>query len=112
MNDFCRDLNARIKHLPRLDSNNYIDEIINLLTWAHHRFLWIHPFDDYNGRIARLLNNVILLNQNLPPMELKIETSKARQKYVRALKHADQGDYRGLKQLIEQSFIEAIEQIK
>lgn len=28
---------------------------------AHHRFLWIHPFLDGNGRVARLMSHAILL---------------------------------------------------
>lgn len=29
---------------------------------AHHRLLWIHPFLDGNGRVARLMSHAILLN--------------------------------------------------
>lgn len=29
---------------------------------AHHRLLWIHPFLDGNGRVARLLSHAVLLN--------------------------------------------------
>jgi len=29
--------------------------------WAHHRLLWIHPFMDGNGRVARLMSHAILL---------------------------------------------------
>ena len=28
---------------------------------AHHRFLWIHPFYDGNGRVARLMSHAMLL---------------------------------------------------
>ena len=28
---------------------------------AHHRLLWIHPFLDGNGRVARLLSHAMLL---------------------------------------------------
>ncbi len=28
---------------------------------AHHRFLWIHPFADGNGRVARLMSHAVLL---------------------------------------------------
>jgi Fic family protein len=27
---------------------------------AHHRLLWIHPFADGNGRVARLLSHALL----------------------------------------------------
>ncbi len=29
---------------------------------AHHRFLWIHPFLDGNGRVARLMSHALLLD--------------------------------------------------
>lgn len=29
---------------------------------AHHRFLWIHPFMDGNGRVARLMSHAVLHN--------------------------------------------------
>ena len=29
---------------------------------AHHRLLWIHPFIDGNGRVARLMSHAMLLN--------------------------------------------------
>jgi len=28
---------------------------------AHHRLLWIHPFEDGNGRVARLMSHAVLL---------------------------------------------------
>ena len=33
---------------------------------AHHRLLWIHPFLDGNGRVARLISNTIL-NETINP---------------------------------------------
>ena len=35
-------------------------ETIIALPAAHHRFLWIHPFLDGNGRVARLMSHAIL----------------------------------------------------
>lgn len=42
------------------------DEQIELLAWMMHQFLLIHPFFDYNGRIARLLGQLFLLQHKLP----------------------------------------------
>ena len=41
-------------HLSRTDS------ILGAAT-AHHRLLWIHPFLDGNGRVARLMSHAMLL---------------------------------------------------
>jgi Fic family protein len=36
-------------------------ETITGVAAAHHRLLWIHPFADGNGRVARLMSHAILL---------------------------------------------------
>ena len=48
----------------------------------------IHPFDDGNGRTARLITNYVLLRRNLPPMVIK---SDHRDRYIGALQNADLG---------------------
>jgi len=111
MVDYCRDLKERLKHLPAFNQPDFVKELINLLAWTHHRFLWIHPFKDYNGRIARLLINVILLNLNLPPIELKVETKNGRKRYVAALKQADAGDNSALTKLIHEAIEETSREI-
>jgi Fic family protein len=37
-------------------------EKILALAASHHRLLWIHPFSDGNGRVARLMSHAITLN--------------------------------------------------
>jgi len=112
MEDFTKDLQTRIKHLPKIENENFLDKLIALIAWAHHRFLWIHPFQDYNGRIGRLLNNIILLNLDLPPIELQVETVSGRKKYVRALQNADNHDYTKLEKIIRSAINEAAEELK
>jgi len=36
-------------------------------TWFHHAFTTIHPFQDGNGRVARLLSSLILIKHGLFP---------------------------------------------
>lgn len=111
MVEFTEDLNFRIKHLPKIDDENFPGELVSLLAWAHHKFMWIHPFQDYNGRIGRLLNNVILLNLNLPPIELKVETTSGRKKYVESLQLADNHDYSQLEKIIRLAIEESIREL-
>ncbi len=110
MKDFTEDLKVRLKYLPNIDNANFLSELTDLLSWAHHQFLWIHPFADYNGRIGRLLINIILLNLNLPPIELKVETKRGRTKYVEALQRSDEGRYDELKKLIQSALEEAVKE--
>ena len=86
----------------------FLEELVGLLAWAHHRFLWIHPFLDYNGRIGRLLINIILLNLDLPPMELRVETKTTRNLYIMALMNADKNNLDALKKLIKSAIREAV----
>lgn len=110
--EFCKDLKTREKFLPKIEESNFIEELIEFLAWAHHRFLWIHPFIDYNGRIGRILINIILLNLDLPPIELKVETEKGREKYIKALQQADNNNYKDLKKIIESALKESLLEFK
>ena len=63
---------------------------ITLAAMLHYKFVRIHPFDDGNGRVSRLLMNYVLLRNGLPPVIIK---SEDKTNYLRALNRADIGDY-------------------
>ena len=75
-----------------IDNLNRIAESmhpVNLAAYAHRRLVDIHPFADGNGRTARLLMNLILVNRgyqivSIPPV--------LRQEYIDALQTAQQKD--------------------
>ncbi len=66
------------------------DVIEKLITWlaenhshpatkaieAHYRLVSIHPFTDGNGRVARLLMNLVLLQNNFPPLVVPKESRR------------------------------------
>jgi hypothetical protein len=60
--------------------------VVRLAAKAHFHLLHIYPFPKHSGRIARLVMNVILLNQQFPPA---IIHSTERQRYYDALKTND-----------------------
>jgi len=49
----------------------------------HNQFEYIHPFEDGNGRVGRLLLNNILLKHKLPPVSISL---KNRKKYYETLR--------------------------
>lgn len=54
----------------------------------HHKFVEIHPFDDGNGRMTRLLTNFTLLKNGYPVSVIKQEN---RSTYYAVLSQADNG---------------------
>ena len=62
---------------------------VTLAALFHYRFVRIHPFDDGNGRVARLLMNYILLKSGYPPVIIKSDDKAS---YLLALNKADTGD--------------------
>lgn len=57
----------------------------------HHRFVYIHPFVDGNGRTARLLMNLILITAGYPPAIIKADPQR-RIAYLDALEEASVRD--------------------
>jgi Fic family protein len=56
---------------------------------AHRRLVEIHPFNDGNGRTARLLMNLVLLRAGYPPTAIRPVDRPA---YIEALQLAQAGD--------------------
>jgi len=61
--------------------------------WLHHRFAQIHPFQDGNGRIARVLATLVFVRAGWFPL---VVPDRDRAKYIGALEDADCGDLRPL----------------
>jgi Fic family protein len=75
-------------------------DMISLATLFHHRFVWIHPFFDGNGRTVRLAMNLLLLRNGYPPA---IVLRADRKKYYEALNQANNGQYKKLQLLMIQA---------
>lgn len=71
----------------------------------HHRLVQIHPFPNGNGRISRLMADLLMKQFGLPVLDWGsgslTEISELRKKYISALQDADNGDYSSLLHFIE-----------
>ena len=58
---------------------------IELATIVHLKFIEVHPFGDGNGRVGRLITNLILMKNGYPPMNIKVKDTIP---YVKQLQYA------------------------
>ncbi|MBK8565825.1 MAG: Fic family protein [Saprospiraceae bacterium] len=72
----------------RNEENDQEKHPLLLAAEFHYKFILIHPFDDGNGRTARILMNFILMKHGYPPVVVKTE-DKAN--YIAALQQSDAG---------------------
>lgn len=72
----------------------------------HYKLVLIHPFDDGNGRVCRLLMNYHLLRYGFPPV---IIPSSDKKQYLDALNRADGGDLDAFVSYIAQLLLKSLE---
>jgi len=100
MKNLIDDIEHGIKELPEKISDVYITNIVELLALFQHRFVVIHPFLDYNGRMSRMFTNYLLMREELPIIEIPVTTKLLRKEYIQSLQKADMGDYQALQNII------------
>lgn len=84
---------------------------LHLAAWISHRFVEIHPFPDFNGRISRLLLAGVLLASGVP-FAVSIKATKVgRRRYLEALRKADKGNLEPYAVLIARSIVASFQEI-
>lgn len=76
---------------------------------AHYNFVRIHPFDDCNGRGARILMNLILMKAGYPPVVVKNEKRRV---YLESLAEGDRGNLQPFVAFCIDSCLETMRSIK
>jgi fido (protein-threonine AMPylation protein) len=78
--------------------------------WLQWAFLAIHPFEDSNGRVARIISSLPLSQASLPPV---IVRQSNKEKYFRALQSADrEANLLPLSEFLKNSLSEGIAEIE
>jgi Fic family protein len=73
---------------------------VEVASIVHHKLVHIHPFDDGNGRTARLVMNLLLMRAGYP---LVVILKNDRKKYYDALEQADKGNYKPFVRFVAQA---------
>lgn len=73
---------------------------VEIAAIVHHKLAHIHPFDDGNGRTARLVMNLLLMRTGYP---LVVILKNDRKKYYDTLEQADKGNYKPFVRFVAQA---------
>jgi len=72
-----------LRALKDTDPEDYELHAIGLAVWAHARIIWVHPFEDGNGRVSRLCASHLLVQLGLHPIAIEA----VKQEYTEALNY-------------------------
>jgi len=89
-----------------VSKNRKISPIVIAILF-HYKIVSVHPFLDGNGRVSRLILNLILLKNGLFPISI---SSERREKYYESLVKGDKGNIEGLIDFVGTLIKEKLEQ--
>jgi fido (protein-threonine AMPylation protein) len=90
---------SRMAELVSWVNDNLEQDPVLVSALAHHELVAIHPFVDGNGRVSRLLMNLILMKREFPICNIRRED---RAEYYEALSFADVGLFDPIVHLVRQ----------
>jgi len=86
-----------------------IEEPILLATLVHLKFVSIHPFIDGNGRTARLLMNLVLLQNGYPQAIIKVSNRAAYIQAIETYQQSSDNDYSDFYKVVLQSVNDSLD---
>jgi Fic family protein len=100
------DFFAKFENAYRSDGLSRVRQVIAIAA-AHHRFVWIHPFYDVNGRVARLMSHAILKRLGIGSALWSVSRGLARNvdRYKSLLMGADEPEKRGSANLSSEGLV-------
>ena len=99
----CHDFDLNIlKKLPQIYNNK--NDLIKDIAKVHAELLFIHPFREANGRVARILANMMAIKQGYDFLGFYKITQRQFQKYIIAVQSAADQNYKPMTKIIESIF--------
>ena len=94
------------EELSRKGKRKYDFHPILVACYFHLRFIRIHPFGDGNGRMGRILMNLILMIKSYMPVIIHVEN---REEYYNALNQSSELNFEPLVIFIQQGIVDSLE---
>ncbi|MBU1153035.1 Fic family protein [bacterium] len=88
----------------------HIDDAANSIAIVHSEFLLVHPFREGNGRIARLISDLMALQSDFPVLDFDFSKRRTRDNYIKAVTQGYKQNYEPLKSLIKEVLVKSIEE--
>lgn len=95
---FERDFLTQLSDLETMPK----EAVIRYLAQSHVEFILIHPFREGNGRVSRLLLNVMALQAGFQPLDYQL-WEENKEFYFRAIQAGVSGDYQHVERLVRDS---------
>jgi len=91
---------------PKRSKKKYEVHPLLIATRFHYEFINIHPFDDGNGRLARIFMNLILMQCGYPPI---IVHKELKEQYYRAIEDSRERGIEILAEFLGEQLIKSFE---
>lgn len=97
-------VDLEVKYLNQYTPCNFNGEmLVEALGVVHVELIIIHPFREGNGRVARLLANLMAMQSDYPALNFssidKTENPNGFNKYIEAIHYGFKGDYEPIKEI-------------